>query len=149
MKLNDLHVLMAVVEAGSMNKAALLLHTTQPAISRSIGELERTIGVRLLDRNPRGVEPTEYGRALRGDEEPRLRLRRFRDDDDQPPGDRRSMRGRAEADGEACRCLRVHRADCSRQHGRDPVVGQHRREAVGTQEYHVPRGQARRLDLDL
>jgi DNA-binding transcriptional LysR family regulator len=64
MKLHDLHVLMAVVEAGSMNKAASLLHTTQPAISRSIGELERTIGVRLLDRNPRGVEPTEYGRAL-------------------------------------------------------------------------------------
>jgi DNA-binding transcriptional LysR family regulator len=64
MKLHDLHVLMAVVEAGSMNKAASLLHTTQPAISRSIGELERTLGVRLLDRNPRGVEPTEYGRAL-------------------------------------------------------------------------------------
>jgi DNA-binding transcriptional LysR family regulator len=63
-KLHDLHVLMAVVQAGSMNKAAVLLHTTQPAVSRSITELERTIGVRLLDRNPRGVEPTEYGRAL-------------------------------------------------------------------------------------
>ena len=64
MKLHDLHVLMAVVQAGSMNKAASLLHTTQPAVSRSITELERTMGVRLLDRNPRGVEPTEYGRAL-------------------------------------------------------------------------------------
>ncbi|MET0632888.1 MAG: LysR family transcriptional regulator [Xanthobacteraceae bacterium] len=64
MKLHDLHVLMAVVQAGSMNKAAALLHTTQPAISRSITELERAIGVRLLDRNPRGVEPTSYGRAL-------------------------------------------------------------------------------------
>ena len=64
MKLHDLHVLMAVVQAGSMNKAAALLHTTQPAISRSITELERAIGVRLLDRNPRGVEPTRYGRAL-------------------------------------------------------------------------------------
>src|ERR1700675_4996959 len=64
MKLHDLHVLMAVVQAGSMNKAAAALHTTQPAISRSIGELERTVGVRLLDRNPRGVAPTEYGRAL-------------------------------------------------------------------------------------
>src|SRR5450755_2050159 len=64
MKLHDLHVLMAVVQAGSMSKAAALLNTTQPAISRSIAELERTIGVQLLDRNPQGVEPTEYGRAL-------------------------------------------------------------------------------------
>src|ERR1700754_3916082 len=64
MKLHDLHVLMAVVQAGSMNKAAALLNTTQPAISRSIADLEHAIGVRLLDRNRRGVEPTEYGRAL-------------------------------------------------------------------------------------
>jgi len=64
MKLHDLHVLMAVVQAGSMSKAAALLNTTQPAISRSIAELEHTIGVRLLDRNPQGVEPTRYGRAL-------------------------------------------------------------------------------------
>jgi DNA-binding transcriptional LysR family regulator len=63
-KLQDLHVLMAVVQAGSMNKAAALLNTGQSAISRSIAELEHTIGVRLLDRNPQGVEPTQYGRAL-------------------------------------------------------------------------------------
>jgi DNA-binding transcriptional LysR family regulator len=55
---------MAVVQAGSMSKAAALLNTTQPAISRSIADLERTIGVRLLDRSPQGVEPTVYGRAL-------------------------------------------------------------------------------------
>jgi DNA-binding transcriptional LysR family regulator len=64
MKLHDLHVLMAVVQAGSMNKAAGLLNTTQPAVSKSIAELERTVGVRLLDRNAQGVEPTAYGRAL-------------------------------------------------------------------------------------
>src|SRR5215813_5036283 len=64
MKLHDLHVLMAVVQAGSMNKAAKLLHTTQPAISRSISQLEQAFGVRLLDRRRQGVEPTEYGRAL-------------------------------------------------------------------------------------
>src|SRR3954466_14147852 len=64
MKLHDLHVLMAVVQAGSMSKAAQLLNTTQPAISRSIADLENTIGVRLLDRGRHGVEPTEYGRAL-------------------------------------------------------------------------------------
>src|SRR5260370_38736655 len=64
MKLHDLHVLMAVVQAGSMNKADALLNTGQSAISRSIAELEHTVGVRLVDRNPRGVEPTKYGRAL-------------------------------------------------------------------------------------
>ena len=37
MKLQDLHVLMTVVQAGSMGKAALILNTTQPNVSRSIG----------------------------------------------------------------------------------------------------------------
>src|SRR5436190_21346523 len=64
MKLHDLHVLMAVVQAGSMSKAAQLLNTTQPAVSRSIADLEHTMGVRLLDRGRQGAEPTEYGRAL-------------------------------------------------------------------------------------
>jgi DNA-binding transcriptional LysR family regulator len=64
MKLHDLHVLMAVVQVGSMSKAAQLLNTTQPAISRSIADLEQTMGVRLLDRGRHGAEPTAYGRAL-------------------------------------------------------------------------------------
>ena len=64
MKLQDLHVLMTVVQAGSMGKAAQRLNTVQPAISRSIAELEHALGVRLLDRHRQGVEPTEYGRAL-------------------------------------------------------------------------------------
>ena len=52
LKLHDIHVLMTVVQAGSMSKAATLLNTTQPAVSRSIAGLERTIGVRLLERTP-------------------------------------------------------------------------------------------------
>jgi DNA-binding transcriptional LysR family regulator len=64
MKLQDLHVLMTVIQAGSMGKAAQILNTTQPNISRSIGELEQALGVRLLDRHRQGIEPTEYGRAL-------------------------------------------------------------------------------------
>jgi DNA-binding transcriptional LysR family regulator len=63
-KLQDLHVLLAVVQAGSMGKAALILNTTQPNVSRSIGDLEHALGVRLLDRHQRGVEATECGRAL-------------------------------------------------------------------------------------
>jgi DNA-binding transcriptional LysR family regulator len=63
-KLQNLHILMTVVQAGSMMKAAERLNTGQPNISRSISELERALGVRLLERNRRGVEPTAYGRAL-------------------------------------------------------------------------------------
>jgi DNA-binding transcriptional LysR family regulator len=63
-KLHDLRVLGTAVQAGSMSKAAALLNTTQSTISKSIAELEQTIGARLLDRNAQGVEPTHYGRAL-------------------------------------------------------------------------------------
>src|SRR5690349_10870710 len=64
MKLQDLHVLMIVVQAGTMGKAAQLLNTTQPNVSRMIADLEHALGVRLLDRHRQGVEPTEYGRTL-------------------------------------------------------------------------------------
>jgi len=64
MKLQDLHVLMTVMQAGSMGKAAQSLNITQPAVSRSIAELENALGVRLLERHRRGIEATEYGRAL-------------------------------------------------------------------------------------
>jgi DNA-binding transcriptional LysR family regulator len=47
-----------------MRKAAALLNTAQPAVSRAIAELEHAVGVRLLDRTSHGVEPTTYGRAL-------------------------------------------------------------------------------------
>jgi DNA-binding transcriptional LysR family regulator len=64
LKLHDLRVLISVVESGSMSKAAERLATSQPAISRAIAELEYSLGVRLLDRGPYGIEPTPYGRAL-------------------------------------------------------------------------------------
>lgn len=64
LKLHDVRVLMSVVEAGSMRKAAAQLGTSQPAISRSISDLEHALGVRLLDRGQTGIEPTAYGRAL-------------------------------------------------------------------------------------
>ena len=64
LKLHDLRVLMSVVEGGSMSKAAERLATSQPAVSRAIADLEYSLGVRLLDRSPQGIEPTPYGRAL-------------------------------------------------------------------------------------
>ena len=63
-RLRDMRVLLVVVQAGSMGKAAEWLRTSQPAVSRAIGDLEHALGVRLLDRSRRGIEPTLYGRAL-------------------------------------------------------------------------------------
>ena len=63
-KLSDLHVLIAVAQTGSMAKAAAQLAVSHPVISRSISDLEHTLGVRLLERNPRGVEVTACGRAI-------------------------------------------------------------------------------------
>ena len=64
LKINDLQVLLAVVQAGSMGKAAEGLRTSQSAVSRKIADLEHAFGVRLLDRSQNGVEPTKYGREL-------------------------------------------------------------------------------------
>src|SRR5262245_48230586 len=63
-KLSDLHILLAVAQSGSMAKAASELAVSHPVVSRSISELEHTLGVRLLERNPHGVALTEFGRAM-------------------------------------------------------------------------------------
>jgi DNA-binding transcriptional LysR family regulator len=47
-----------------MAKSAGKLYVSQPAVSKAITELERMLGVRLLDRTAKGVEPNMYGRAL-------------------------------------------------------------------------------------
>ncbi|MDU7520743.1 MAG: LysR family transcriptional regulator [Roseomonas mucosa] len=60
----DLHVFLAVIEEGSMAKAAARLAVSRPVVSRAISDLEQALGVRLLDRAPEGVAPTRYGEAL-------------------------------------------------------------------------------------
>ena len=64
LKLRDIDILIAVAANGSMSKAAQQLNMFQPAISKAIADLESALGVRLLDRNRQGVEPTPYGMAL-------------------------------------------------------------------------------------
>ena len=64
LRLRDLHILSTVVQWGSMAKAAPHLAMSQPAVSEAIASLEGALGVRLLDRTPRGVEPTLYASAL-------------------------------------------------------------------------------------
>ncbi len=63
-RLRDLHILFAVVQHGSMAKAGAHLGMSQSAVSQAIAALEHALGVPLLDRMPRGVEPTSYGVAL-------------------------------------------------------------------------------------
>jgi DNA-binding transcriptional LysR family regulator len=62
--LRDLHLFFTVARHGSMAKAASQLGISQPSVSEVIADLERTLGARLFDRRPRGVEPTMYGDAL-------------------------------------------------------------------------------------
>jgi DNA-binding transcriptional LysR family regulator len=64
LKLRDLHVFFTAVQLGSMAKAARQLSVSQPAVSEIIADLENALGVRLLDRHPQGIEPTEFGEAL-------------------------------------------------------------------------------------
>lgn len=52
---------MAAVDEGSISRAAKRLHMTQPAVSRSLIELERRLDVRLLVRSGQGVTLTEEG----------------------------------------------------------------------------------------
>lgn len=63
-RLRDLHILLAVAERGSMAKASAHLAISHPVVSKTISDLERTLGVRLFDRSSQGVELTNYGRAL-------------------------------------------------------------------------------------
>ncbi len=56
LKLRDLDTLVAVVRHGSMAKASTELSVSQPAVSKAIASLEKTLGVSLLDRTARGVE---------------------------------------------------------------------------------------------
>jgi DNA-binding transcriptional LysR family regulator len=64
LKLSDLRIFHAVVQRGGMAKAASDLNISQPAVSKAIAALEHTLGVRLLERHPHGVDATMYGRAL-------------------------------------------------------------------------------------
>jgi len=63
-RLRDLHIVLAVAERGSMAKASAHLAVSHPVVSKTISDLERTLGVQLFDRNTKGVELTAYGRAL-------------------------------------------------------------------------------------
>jgi len=54
----------SVVEAGSFSAAAKRLKLGQPAVSKSVAQLEERLGVRLLLRSTRGLTPTDAGQRF-------------------------------------------------------------------------------------
>src|SRR5271167_4237868 len=62
MNLIDLEAFVAVVDHGSIVAASAVLHLTQSAVTRRIQNLEDALGVPLLDRQSRPLQPTRAGR---------------------------------------------------------------------------------------
>ncbi len=64
MNLHHLRSFALVVRLGGLGKAARAAGVSQPALSRALRELERSVGIELLERGPRGLRPTTFGREL-------------------------------------------------------------------------------------
>ena len=64
MNLRQLRYFVSVVEAGNMTRAADQLHVAQTALGMQIRQIEEDLGVALLVRHSRGVEPTKAGSML-------------------------------------------------------------------------------------
>lgn len=64
MEIQQLRHLLAAVESGNLLKAADKTFISQSGLSRSIKSLEQRLGVPLLVRGPKGVEPTVYGLSV-------------------------------------------------------------------------------------
>jgi len=63
-RLAAMQAFVRVVEAGSFSAAARALNMGQPAISKTVAQLEARLGVRLLMRSTQGLSPTEAGRSF-------------------------------------------------------------------------------------
>src|SRR6185369_10418627 len=64
LNLHHLRLFTAVVEHGGFTRAASALRLSQPAISKSLAELERQVGMTLVDRTGRAGRLTDAGRSL-------------------------------------------------------------------------------------
>ncbi|MFB4302717.1 LysR substrate-binding domain-containing protein [Actinomadura sp. NTSP31] len=64
LKLRHLVLVVAIADQGSVLRAAEHLRLAQPAVTRSLREVEHILGVELFTRGPRGVTPTMFGDAF-------------------------------------------------------------------------------------
>ena len=66
LKTSQLEIFVAVVDCGTMNKAAEYLNTSQPYLSRVLRSMEEELGKTLLERGKQGVSPTRDGKFIYG-----------------------------------------------------------------------------------
>lgn len=64
LELRHLRMIPAIVQSGSISKAALALGMSQPALSAQVQRIEQIFGARLFERDRTGSVPTELGRAI-------------------------------------------------------------------------------------
>ncbi|WP_431514154.1 LysR substrate-binding domain-containing protein [Variovorax sp. DAIF25] len=64
MEIRQLRYFVAIVDSGSLSRAAALVHIVQPALSQQMTQLEEEFGTQLLQRSVKGVTPTDAGQAL-------------------------------------------------------------------------------------
>ncbi len=87
MKLSHLRDIVAVSETGSLRSAGRMLGIAQPAITRSIRDIEHELGATLFERHAKGMRLTEMGRAfVRRAESVQAEIRRAHDEIDQMKG---------------------------------------------------------------
>ena len=61
-RITAMQIFVRAVECGSFSRAAADLTLTQPTVTKQVAALEAQLGARLLNRNTRGISPTEIGR---------------------------------------------------------------------------------------
>src|SRR3954464_73516 len=64
MELRQLRYFVAIVDHGSLSRAALVLHVAQPALTQQLRQLEQELGVQLLHRSAQGVLSTDAGKVF-------------------------------------------------------------------------------------
>ncbi|WP_207481961.1 LysR substrate-binding domain-containing protein [Arenibaculum pallidiluteum] len=64
LKFRQLKTILTIAEHRSLLRASHVLGITQPALTKSLHEIEEIVGVRLFDRLPKGVVPNQYGEVV-------------------------------------------------------------------------------------
>jgi len=64
MELRQLRYFVAIVDHGSLSRAAVVLHVAQPALTQQLRQLEEELGARLLHRSAQGVLSTDAGKVF-------------------------------------------------------------------------------------
>lgn len=63
-RLDELAIYVAIIDAGSLAAAARKLRRSAPAVTRALNDLEKRLGVRLIERTTRRLSPTDAGREM-------------------------------------------------------------------------------------